>query len=475
MPQAVKLTQRSAGTCFPLHLTPFETFLCADDSPEYPMTSCIRMKFSGVFDRGPFESALEEALVRHPLLAALIRPAKRGIPCWVSAGGLRPTLDWAAEGTPIACPGGDAIDLATECGLRLWVRTGADTSRLYLQLHHACSDGIGVCRFLGDLLALYGMRTAGIGRRPEIEPVDVGRLRLRKRPTVDVADGGSRARMALAAIRGGIPLFFGRCAPLHAPASGLQRASEADPFAQIRSYTFDPAEHQQIRHAGLKLGATVNDLLLAHLFSTVWHWNASHGGLGGNRSVRILMPTDMRGPEEYDIPASNICSYTFLARKGSATVSWEELVRGINRDTVLIKHRRLGTRFVDTVAAVSAVPHLLPRLLRSRRPMATAVLSNTGDPSRRFLAKFPRHRRRAVCGNVVLEEMDGTPPLRRGTRATISIFSYRRMLTVSLRCDPYSFSADDTEELLSQYVAQIGGPVEESSERSAEIRRRKPR
>ena len=61
-----------------------------------------------------------------------------------------------------------------------------------------------------------------------------------------------------------------------------------------------------------------------------------------------------------------------------------------------------------------------------------------------------------MCGDVVLEEITGAPPQRYKTQATLSAFAYNRQLTLSLRCDPFSFAPEDTQEFLNLYAAQLG-------------------
>src|SRR5208283_5292738 len=80
---------------FPLHLSPIESFMLADDQPGYPMTFVIHLQVAGQIDRPAFESALAEALHRHPLLRALIKTAKGGLPCWTLAEDPQPAMNWA--------------------------------------------------------------------------------------------------------------------------------------------------------------------------------------------------------------------------------------------------------------------------------------------------------------------------------------------------------------------------------------------
>lgn len=439
---------------FPLYLAPFELFMEADDRDEYPMTFVIQVQLAGDIDRAAFTAALRGAVLRHPFLQALVRRRKKNQYCWVGAGAIEPWVDWSDDDRPLACPGGrEAIDLSREVGLRIWVRRRAGESQLTLQFHHACCDGVGAYRFLGDLLALYGEQTASTEQEaPRLDAIDVRRLRTRSRGVLDVALSGETMRLAKLALWEGWKLISSAATPL-APArdGGGRRLS---PYPTVQSYTFDRAAHEQLRDAAMAKGAMLNDLLLAELFQTARDWNERKTGHEG-RKYRVLMPTDMRTADDYETPAANKVSCTFLTRRVTELDHADDLLQGIRRETVAIKNERRGARFADMLAAGFAVKGLMPILMKYPFCLATAVLSNVGDPSRRFTARFPRRQGKIVCGDLVLEEITGAPPLRSKSRATLSIFAYNRRLTLCARCDPFSFTPGDTQEFLNLYAARL--------------------
>ncbi|MCA9242216.1 MAG: hypothetical protein KDA37_18520 [Planctomycetales bacterium] len=448
---------------FPLHLSPVEKLMLADDRPEYPMAFVIQLKLTGTIDRPAFEAALDEVLERHPLLYALVRPGKRNIPSWVPSDGPRPTIDWGKEGDPVCCDRGEIINLAEEVGLRIWVRQGAGQVAVVMQFHHACSDGIGAYRFIGDLWAAYGIRTATAGQLPQLSEVDRLALRRRKAPLTNINVLTRSSRTAVKSIYEAARIFGvfgGRPVPLNKPRRGTPLGGGAPVFPGIQSHTFDKDQHHQLRNAAGRYGITVNDLLLADMFHAMRRWNEQNRSWFSGRRLRIMMPTDMRGRDDYEMPAANMMSYTFITRNASECDNPESLRLGIRNETALIKHERSGLKFTNTITAASSVRGLLPRLASSNRCLATVVHSNVGDPSRRFTAKLPRQDGRVVCGNLVLEEVTGVPPMRPKTRATFSIFSYRRELTISARCDPHLFSQEHTRELLAIYVQQLSKSLE---------------
>ena len=141
------------------------------------------------------------------------------------------------------------------------------------------------------------------------------------------------------------------------------------------------------------------------------------------------------------MPAANMVAYTFLACAAGDIRHPQQLLTTIRNKTALIKHERSGALFLDMIYGATRFRGLLPVILRCGLCMASAVLSNVADPSRRFSARLRRRAGRVVTGNLVLEEITGVPPLRPGTRAAFSVSQYDRRLTISLRCVTRTYSA----------------------------------
>lgn len=451
-----RMLRRQATRLFPLHLAPIDAFFLADDTDHYPMTSVIHLDFAGEVQRGAFEAALEEAMFRHPLTAAVLRPAKRGEVCWVQDPMIHPQVQWLSAGEPLRLANRERIELDREAGIRIWARTDTDSTRVTLQVHHACTDGTGVYRFLGDLLALYGIRTAAGEAPPVLEPLDPMLLRDRRRRMANIAISASRLRWILSGLREGAHVFGKRIKPLREPLDeGGSSASHGMPkteFPGIESAELTREEHQGLRDVASKHGAMLNDLLMAEMFRTIVEWNESEGDAAGNPWLRIMMPFDLREQREYTMPAANMTAYTFVDRRRSACRDLPTLLRSIREETNRIKHDRAGTRFVDAMMLADTCRGLLPWLLRRQQCMSTVTLSNIGDPSKRFVATFPRRGGRIVCGDLMLDDVTGVPPLRQKMRATCALFSYLRKLTISVRCDPYTFTPEDTRKFLDTYV-----------------------
>ena len=365
----------------------------------------------------------------------------------------RPALDWACDAAPATCPTDKPIDLTEEIGLRIWVRHKRDHATVALQFHHACTDGTGCFRFIGDWLAGYGMRTTPGDQKPEYGEVDASLLRARKDRAIRLSACAAGARRMLA-LREFWKILRGQPVPLVPHAAADQGGKVAD-LPGFLWHSFDRTRHERLRSEACAQGVTLNDLLLRDLFLTLDRWQDNRLSWFHSRRLRIIMPTELRGAEDYLMPAANMAAYTFLACAAGEVRRPDELLRTIRDKTARIKHERSGTLFMDMIYGATQIRGLLPFLLRRKLCMASAILSNIADPSRRFTARLPRQAGRIVAGNLVLEEFMGVPPLRPGTGATFSISQYDSRLTISLRCDPHLFCMEDTRSMLGLYVAQL--------------------
>lgn len=449
----------------PIHLAPIDSFFIEDDRPEYPMTFASNLFFDGEFQRDAFEAALAEALALHPLLHALVRPAKQNKPCWVAADQLDPVLDWGAADQPVDLEQREAIDLKRETGLRVWVRQADGRAHLILQFHHACCDGTGAHRFMGDLLAAYGARTTPLGQRPpQVATYDRQLLKTRRNKLAEMYLERLVGANIKRALGQGVHVFGPRITPLRAN----RRANRSQGTAAVRpacrtyppvvSYKFNAEEHKQLRHAAGQQGVTLNDLLLAEMFHTMREWNLLHGGSNRGR-LRIMMPSDMRTQEDFAMPAANMTSYNFITRPVRDCDDPASLVRSIRDETVRIKGDQRGKIFIDSYMIAKRVPGLMPFLLSGRRCLSTVTVSHMGDPTRRFLATFPRVGGKLVCGDVVLEDMVGVSPLRPQTRAAVSIVTLYRQLAINVRLDPHVMSVEDAQAFVGMYAERLAGQL----------------
>ena len=440
------------GRTFPLYVPPIDWFFFIDDSPEYTMSFFLDLDFSGQLDQAVFQDALDEALVRHPLLFCVIEPAKKDRLCWVLAPDKLPQVDWASDEVPLRFEHNGYIDIRNETGLRIWVRQSSDSARVTMQFHHSACDGTGAYRFVGDLLGCYMKRLPSCEGKVELGNFDSALLKVRrsKMRSIRIHDSGfKKLKVALAE---GWKHVGTRVAPLKAPANPPQSAV----LPGMVKRQFSQADLGKLRTAATSQGGTLNDLFLATMFQAASKWN---GSTTGSRKIRILVPADTRDGQDFEIPACNMTACTFITRSNSEIEDEKRLMELCIKDTLELKGGGPQSAFVNAITSAME-GSLLPKIMNSTGCRATGVFSNAGDPSRRFTGRLPKKRGKIACDEFTLEAITGVPPLRKMTRSTLSSSVYGRQLTFSLRCDPYLFAEQDTQELLDLFCDQLRPLIE---------------
>ena len=117
---------------FPMHMTPFESYMFVDDSVKYPMTFIVEFEFSGRVDRAAFQDSINQALIRHSLLRSFIQPAKQNRDCWVAPESYDSRVIWLGLDEAIEVEGAsEFINLREEIGVRCWCQHDEATAPHY--------------------------------------------------------------------------------------------------------------------------------------------------------------------------------------------------------------------------------------------------------------------------------------------------------------------------------------------------------
>ncbi|MBS0203754.1 MAG: hypothetical protein JSS49_12690 [Planctomycetes bacterium] len=452
---AANTTRDATADLFPLPLVPFERYMYQDDSSDYPMVMVLIIQLKGNLLRDSFEQSVQFALHRNPLLKSVIGKVRGKGPCWIPVESPQPRIDWRESGTPAGTVQ-DRIDLTREIGVRISVDHWPNSSEVMFEFHHACTDGVGGIQFIGDLLGHYGQLTAPAGAElPELQSVQFDRLRDRalfstsvdEQPAKSVSCPMMLCRRLLKLIcRGPVPLASSR----RRQPIGTNLDSPA-----IISRTIDRPELQELKVAAAQRSVEVNDLYLLVMFQTIRAWNEKYGRGADSNWLRIGMPTSLRTPLHDGIPAANIVSYMFLTRRAKACDDPDELLAGIRRQTSLTVNDRLGRFLAFGLKYILKVPGLLWLLLCLNRCFCSVILTNVGDIRRHFRGRFPLKQGKCVAGNVTLEALIGSPPVRPNTRVSASLGTYSGNLYVNMHCDPLSFTQEQADEFADAYVDRL--------------------
>ena len=430
-----------------------------DDRPDYPMSCAAEFSFDGQLDRSKFESAVEQALLRHPLLRAHIEH-RRGRPWrWIAAR-TRPQVQWIGEADPAEYTNATPIDLRREVGMRIWVQEKDSRTKLIFEMHHACSDAAGGMIFVEDLLTLYAASfPCRGGRKPELRKLDPSHLQ--RRGQFAGASGISLQRLLndVVDLRESYRFFSQRPQPIAERSVGpMLRTSVAAPRRFV-GRSFADEFLRQLRHTATASGASLNDLLVQALMLSIGDWNQTQGDTASRDWLRVVIPTNLRTRADLQMPAANRLSNLFITRRMSALSNRQALLKSISLETGPSRRDRLSHTMISKLGILNAVRFGIPALFSRKRCLATAVLSNIGDPTRRFQFRFPRDRGRLVAGNVALRGINAIPPIRPLTRLAMLINTYGGRLTVGMRLDPAGFSPADGSQFLDTFARYLNDGV----------------
>ncbi len=422
-----------------------------DDRPSYPMTCGAMFEFDGKLCRAAFEQAVRLASRRHPLFFSRIRQTRRNRWAWVPVD-TPPQVTWLDADGATQFAKCTPLDLRSETGMRIWVRDIGCQATMHFEFHHACSDGAGGLVFVEDIFAFYA---AAVGRgktaqkpMPRIDP-----SLLRKRSHFP-SDGGVLTSVQTA-FQDAVDAWkiVGRCAmPLpYREAPRLQADLE---WQQSRFVTrrFGKELLSCLRKTASECDATVNDLLLRDLYLAIDQWNQYCGMVGLNNRLRIVIPVNLRTRSDLKMSAANKFGYIFVTRHEQQLTNPDELLATLTAEAASLRRARYPVRFVRRLAFVKSLRFGFPVIFSPRRCLATAILSNLGDPTRRFRTRFPRQGGLIQVGNLVMTGFSATTPLRPLTRAGFFFNTYGNELTISARFDPTYFSVADVGTFLDFYT-----------------------
>lgn len=417
-----------------------------DDQPRYPMTFVVQFDFSGQIDRELFQQAVDQALERHPMLRAMVQPAKSSRDCWVLPESSRCEVVWGGLEDKIDIEGsGVYINLREEKGVRCYVQHDDEKAIFTSIFHHSSADGIGAYQFLGDILLIYSRNFDD--DCPDLVPLDGSDLRKRMKASI-------ASDLLLESLKPvSEKLQHSEAQPLVPQQGSSKQKSPPFPFPEFQAHVFDKNEYRELRLKAQENGQNVNDLLLESLLTALCSWNEMQGVEVSEKDFCILMPLDLRDADQPVFSATNVVTSSFIRRSAAEIKNRSELSKSLREEVVKVKHSRHRSEFTRLLLQSPLKLEEAVHSYDNEGCLSTAIFSNAGDPTKRFLADLPRKRGVVQCGNLVLDDLSGASPIRKLSRLVVNVFTYRRQLKICMRFDPQSFSAEDGVAFQKHFVA----------------------
>lgn len=443
-----------------------------DDSPEYPMAFAFRLHVAGSVQRQLFEMAVESAVEQHPLLRASLATVDETL-CWVEAEpqSIVTWIDAAVDGVGssrrpnVNADTAMVFDLRSGPGLRIFVRTTAATEcELVFQFHHACSDGIGGFRFIDDVLVAY--HNAWCDKEdtpiaivkhstldPQVLPERANTRRLQSRWTLPYRIGLGVSRAVRFLTREPIQISCDQTD------SGNPSPAKSESTAQCNGvdYRFDPGILERLRDRAAQRSSSLNDVLLATAFTTLFAWQSRQQNGQGRVDrptgfLRLGVPVNLRARRHVRLSAANVVSVTFLDRTAQQVSDKPRLLAGITQQMNGIKNRKSAT-FVKVIRYLGN-HKWFRHMVGSDRVFMSATVSNLGPVLSR--SKLPRTSEDQVrFANAVVEDVEIQGPVRGTMTVFLAVFSYAKRLKSSLAYDVKTFGANDASRLNTDFADQL--------------------
>lgn len=438
-----------------LSFTPFEESLYVDDCPAYPWNILFRLTFDGPLDRAVFDRAQAAVVRRHPLLRAAARRSKLGRFSWVWPDDGSPTspvrVHWN-EHTVGSWPVVRRLPLEQGSTLDIWASEAAGRTEVLLHFQHVAVDGLGAVQVIGDLLLAYDAYSRGAS--PAWPPLDDAILRRRGTYGYNAIKFLRNLTKLSVGLRGVKQFLARKPVPLlpHEPA--VRTMPQPATYPALLTHAFTTADTQSLLAAARASDATLNDLLARDLLLALHQWRERRSTVPDDEWLRLLVPVNMRTPEDQAMPAANVMSTVFLDRdgaqlRGDATA----LLHSVHDEMALIKRNDLGLIYLLSLRVSGIFPGVMERAVHKQKFCCTAILTNIMRPLETL--PLPRCDGRLQAGPVHLDDLEFFAPVRPLTCASFGIATYAGRLHVSLQADSRFLSASDINELQGCYVEQI--------------------
>ncbi len=432
---------------FPLRMSSIERLHFHDDWPEFPNQIFARAQFRGELKLEYAREALIAAARRHVWSNAVVRGGRDGAWRWEWDESTEPQFVWQGE-QPFQF---EPIDLRRGPVCRMVGRQLPEGCELTFQVHHAVVDGLGGLQYLRDWLVIYDNLVAGRPHEAGLPGLDIERLRDRNRL------GLLKRKYLLNLWRQGIGLFgaskflFRRFATIQAPSGQADESNVGFPNYEVASW--NESELSAVRSFVRREKISLNDWLLAALFLSLQQWHEEQFGSGLSGWSRLIVPINLRTPEDRLLPAANRASLVQLDRRPQAEKDQLALAKGISYELGLIRDWQLDRMFLLLVRGMSVSDAWLRSAVGRRKSRATSMLTNVGKPLLRL--GLPLEGGRVLAGGLRLELLDVIGPIRYGMPLSFAVAEYAGDLRMTAHFDRQRLNSEQVQALVSRIERQL--------------------
>ncbi|MDR0328740.1 MAG: hypothetical protein LBI05_10640 [Planctomycetaceae bacterium] len=436
---------------FPLAVSPFEEYLLRDERPGYPMTMPLLFMFRGNADVQALESAFHEAVLHEPLFCATSQQ-RNGSFYWTAASEpphIIMETEAIADGVEQIVP----LDITHQPGIHCRYIPTPEGFAIRLQIHHAICDGLGTILFLGNWMAEYA-RLVGDDAGLTVNHPLPERIKARTDLQIEHPHPLSRWTLIKSFMRQ-FYIWFGRSVHKISAHNVNHHAAQnriENPVLLWRSIS--QADIVRLRQKARDWGVSLNSYLTGLYFQHLCQWlDASKES--DRRWLRLLVPTNLRKPVHFDIPASNMIGYAFFDRRASECRDSQEFYQSIDNAIDRIKKWSMGAMFMSVLEIIRRIPFALPLILSSRNCLATSVFSNIGNPCKMLPHQRFRESGTIEVGGVKLYRIIGAPPIRPNTPFCVGVIQQSEETTISMIVDSSRLGLENCREFHESFIEKL--------------------
>jgi len=421
----------------------------------------MRIRLDGGFVRPAFEQDIRDTVARQPMLRALIRPRGWRSHQWEFENVPEPTIDWIDQTPTDDYPETTFLDPRKEPGLRVTVITDGKRTHVALLVHHCSVDGLSTMALITEVLINYTNLIAPNGEQIPLPVIDISRLPQRNAFGLTWWKILKMLPVQLLGLRRVQKFFTNRVIPL-TPHEPLADDDPLPPgYPKVICRALDAKQTKRFIAATKHRGVTVNDTVMWGLFTGARDWQEKYATKREKGHLRMVVPINLRGPNDGDLPATNVASIVFIDHKRSSGYTPEKALSKIHREMSLIKQFQHGLTFLQALWVVRFMPGGIRKGARDRRKVSM-IFSNLG----RVLTRTPFETDedgQIRVGDAVITHVDFMPPLRPFLCASLGLVWYANRLHFTLHYDPRVMSPDQSEDLMTTLFDRLHSFTDEQT------------
>ncbi len=431
----------------PLPLTPLELYLLQSATPQAPMVIQVVLRLTGECQPDLYVKTLQRSIARHPLLSCRIKMVDRQW-CWVS-GSPQPIEISRRAGSVFESetgPRSKSIDLTTSAGLHVSIAILDGGVKVYMDLHHAVSDGNGMRQIVTDWFHLYHCEVTGTPSK--LSDIDPGRLEQRHLFPQPKATAPISAKQAIinfwSTIRGRTSRW----------ASSTRKNSQStnDPHSHCVEVILSDDQGDQLRDRLAAWRVKLNELVMVSAMSTFARL-APPGA--ANHQVTVLNPIDLRLPSDRALPATNRFGIAFMRRQRHECLKPASILRGLHDEMTWVRANYIGVDFIKGLATAAKIPGGINFFRRMGLFIPSMQWTCLGDVSRGGKRLVPWVNGMPTTGGLQLATASGFAPFSEDVPVSLATCEASKKMTVTVRSSPRFLTMDQTQQFAAMLVDEL--------------------